>query len=108
MRLALAALLLIGAVGLVVVPAPTSFLVGALPMLVAFFLGWVKLALDLVDLVLTELIADVAVPIAVGLGFWRGTSGSTWLVAALLVAAAAAQALPRASRARSRPPLPVA
>jgi hypothetical protein len=97
-RIVLATLLLLAAAGLGFVPSPASFLVGALPMLLAFFLGWMRFAVDLVDLVAAELAADLAVPVAVVLGFWLGTSGSTWMVAGLLVAAAAAQALPRLVR----------
>jgi hypothetical protein len=101
MRIVLATLLLVGAAGFSVVSPPTSFLVGALPILVAFFLGWIRFAVDLVDLVAAELIADVAAPVAVALGFWLGTTGSTWEVAVVLVAGAAAQALPGVSRTRS-------
>ena len=101
MRIAIATLLLVAAAGLGFVPGPASFLVGALPMLLAFFLGWMRFAVDLVDLVAAELVADLAVPVAVVLAFWLGTGGRTWLVVLLLVAAAAAQALPRIARARS-------
>ena len=79
---------------------PASFLVGALPILLAFFLGWIRFAVDLVDLVAAELVADLAAPVAVALGFWLGTTGSTWEVAVVLVVGAAAQALPRLARAR--------
>ena len=57
-----------------VVAPPASFLVGALPILLAFFLGCIRFAVDLVDLVAAELVADVAAPIAVALGFWLGTT----------------------------------
>ena len=100
MRIALATLLVVGAAGFVVVQPPTSVLAGALPILLAFFLGWIRFAVDLVDLEPAELVADVAAPVAVVLGFWLGTTGSTWEVAVVLVAGAAAQALPRAARAR--------
>jgi len=101
MRIVLATLLLVGALGFTVVAPPASFLVGALPILLAFFLGCICFAVDLVDLVAAELVADVAAPIAVALGFWLGTTGSTWEVAALLLAGAAAQALPFLLRTRS-------
>jgi hypothetical protein len=100
-RIALATLLLLAAAGLAFVPAPGSFMVGALPMLLAFFLGWMRFAVDLVDLVAAELVADLAVPVAVALGFVLGSGSSSWVVVALLVAAAAAQALPRFVRTRS-------
>ncbi len=103
MRIALATLLLVAAAGLVFVPAPGSFLVGALPMLLAFFLGWMRFAVDLIDLVAAELVADLAVPVAVALGFFLGTGGSPWVVVALLVAAAAMQALPRLAAGSVRP-----
>jgi hypothetical protein len=104
MRIVLATLLAVGAAGFSVVPAPTSFLVGPLPVLAAFLVGWVKLALDLVDLVAADLLADVAVPIAVGLVIWRGGAGDTWLAAGPLVVAAVLQALPAIRRARSPTP----
>jgi hypothetical protein len=100
MRIVLAALLLIAAVGLTVVPAPTSFAVGALPMLLAFFLGWIRFAVDLVDRIAVELVADLAAPVATVVGFWGGSSGNTWLVGILLAAAAAAQVLPWAAYRR--------
>ncbi len=103
MRIVIATLLLVGAVGVGFVPPPASFLVGALPILVAFFLGWMWFAVDLVDLVAAELVADLAAPVAVVLAFWLGTGNSSWLVALLLAAAAAAQALPHLARRRSAP-----
>lgn len=106
MRILLATLLLVGAAGVSLVPPPVSFLVGALPILLAFFLGWVRFAVDLVDLVAAELVADLAAPVSVALTFGLGAGGSTWLVAALLVTAAAAQALPRIVRTRRARPSP--
>lgn len=104
MRIALATLLAAGAAGFSIVPAPASFLVGPLPVLAAFFVGWVRLAVDLVDLVAADLLADVAAPLAAGIGVWRGGAGDTWLVAAVLLGAAALQALPALRRARTAPP----
>jgi hypothetical protein len=101
MRIVLAVLLAIAAAGLTVVPAPTSFAIGALPLLVAFFLGWIRFAVDLVDRIAVELIADLVAPVATVVAFWRGSSGNTWGIGLVLLAAAAAQLLPRAARARS-------
>ena len=103
MRIALATLLLVAAAGLAFVPAPLSFLVGALPMLIAFFLAWVRFALDLIDRIPAEVAADLAVPVAVVVGYGLSTAGSTWMIVALLVAAAAAQALPRLVPDRPHP-----
>ena len=101
MRIVLGTLLAVAAVGFGFVSAPASLLVGALPLLLAFLLSWARLAVDLVDGLAAELIADLAVPLVAVVGFWRVTTGSTWLVAALFAAAAAVQALPKIARVGS-------
>jgi hypothetical protein len=94
-RPAIAGLLVVGAISLVIVPAPGSFAI-ALPVMVAtFVLGGARLALDLVELDAVELTADVALLVAVGIALVQIPVGNSGLTAILFVAGAAAQALPR-------------
>lgn len=95
MRLAIAALLVVGAASLAIVPAPGSFAI-ALPVMVAtFLLGGARLALDLIELDAVELAADVGLLVAVGVALVQVPIGNTALTAILLLAGAATQVLRR-------------
>jgi hypothetical protein len=99
----LSVLLLAGFAGLVLVPQPASFLVAVLFMLPAFLLGAAKFAIDLIELVRADLIADVALLLVLGAAFTTFTMGNPVLIGALLVAALASQAVRIASTRRARP-----
>jgi hypothetical protein len=96
-------LLVAGFAGLVLAPQPASFLISVLFMLPAFLLGAAKLAVDLIDLVRADLIADAALLIALGAAFTTFTMGSPVLIGALLLAALASQAVRIAGTRRARP-----
>jgi len=99
----LSALLLAGFAALVLVPEPASFLIAVLFMLPAFLLGAAKLAIDLIDLVRADLVADAALLIALGAAFATFTMGNPVLIGALLLAALASQAVRIAGTCRARP-----
>ena len=88
--------------GLLVLPKPQVFLLVLAVLLVAFLLGAARLAVDLVDLVRADLIADVALIAVLGCALTRITTGDPVLVGMLMVAALATQAVPLA-RGRRRP-----
>jgi hypothetical protein len=94
LRALLASLLGIGVAGLVILPEPGSLLLGLVVMLLAFLLASAKLAVDLIELVPADLVADAAGLLAVGIALSRVTTGNRLLVTTLLAAALAAQALP--------------
>ena len=71
-------------------------------MLLAFLLGAAKLAVDLVDLDPSDLVADGALLALLGFAFTRITTGDRLLIAALLACALATQAIPLVLR-RARP-----
>jgi hypothetical protein len=96
MRVVLAALLGAGFVSLVALPAPGSFLIVALAMLLGFLLSGAKAAVDLVDLVPAELIADAVTLVTLGSALALIRTANAVLIAALLAVAVAAQGLPRA------------
>ena len=105
MRGLIAALLAAGVIGLIAVPERQALLLGTLAMLLAFLLGSAKLAVDLVDLVRTDLIADAALLVSLGLAFARFSSGDRILITALLAVALATQIAPLAlARRRLRKP----
>jgi hypothetical protein len=94
-RIVLVSLLAAGAIGLVVVPEPGSFLIALLVMLAVFLLGAAKLAVDLVELSPVELAADVAVLVAVGVALSQIPLGNALLTEVLFIAGVTTQALPR-------------
>jgi hypothetical protein len=94
LRILLVALLGAGLAALVVLPMRTAFLVALLVMLLALLLGAAKLAVDLVDLTASDLIADSALLVVVGLAFTRMPAGDRTVTAALFAAALGTQALP--------------
>jgi hypothetical protein len=103
-RILLAVLLGAGLVGVLVVPSPASFLLAMLAMLPAFLLGAAKLAMDLIELVRADLIADAALLVALGAAFTTFSTGNLVVIVALLALAFATQVarLAGARRARSR------
>ena len=104
MRIALATLLLVGAAGIGLVRRRGRSWSARCPILLAFFLGWVRFAVDLVDLVAAELVADLAAPVAVVLALRARRRRQHGAGRLLLVAAAAAQALPRVRAHATRAP----
>ena len=103
MRILLAVLLAAGLGGLILVPMPASFLVAVLFALPAFLLGAAKLAIDLIELVRADLIADAALLVALGALFVSFSMGNRVVIGALLVAALATQVVRLASTRRARP-----
>ena len=106
MRILLAAVLGAGLAILVVVPAPASLLLATMILLVAFLLGAVKAAVDLVDLVRTDVIADAALLLTLGVAFALFTRGDRVFLGSLTALALATQVAPLviARRARLRKP----
>jgi hypothetical protein len=103
MRPLLATFLGIGAASAIFLPDPLGSLLALVIMLLAFLLGAAKLAVDLIELIPADLVADAAVVVIVGIALTRITSGSGVLVGALLAAALVAEALPPAvERVRAR------
>ena len=96
-RALLATLLGIGVAGLAVLPEPGSWLLALAIMLLAFLVVGAKLAVDLIELVPVDLVADAAALLAVGIALSRVTTGNRLLVTTLLALALVAQALPLAS-----------
>jgi hypothetical protein len=111
-RVALAALLGAGVVGLALVAEPGSFAIAALAMLGGFLLAGAKTAIDLIDLNPADLTADAVTLAALGTGLALFTSGDALLVGGLLAAALAAQGLPlavtmaRCPHRSTSPPMP--
>jgi hypothetical protein len=102
MRSLLAVLLAAGLVGLVAAPERPALLIAVLFMLPAFLLGGAKLAVDLIELVPADLIADAALLAALGAAFTTISMGNRLLVGALLAAAFATQAVRLAGARRAR------
>lgn len=103
MRILLAVLLAAGLAGLILAPMPASFLVAVLFALPAFLLGAAKLAIDLIELVRADLIADAALLVALGALFVSFSMGNRAVIGALLAAALATQVVRLASTRRARP-----
>jgi hypothetical protein len=102
-RILLTGLLAAGLAGLIVVPSPASFLVAVVFALPAFLLGSAKLAIDLIELVRADLIADGALLVALGTLFVSFSMGNSVVLGALLLAALATQVVRLASTRRERP-----
>jgi hypothetical protein len=102
-RILLAALLGAGLVGALVIPEPASFGIAALAMLPAFLLGAAKLAMDLIELIRADLIADAALLVALGTAFVTFGSGNRELIVILLAVAFATQVVRLAGARRARP-----
>jgi hypothetical protein len=103
MRPLLATVLGIGLASLAFVPAPLGVLLALVIMLLAFLLGAAKLAVDLIELVSADLVADAAVLVILGIALSTITFGSRLLVATLLAAALVAETLSLVA-GRMRPP----
>jgi hypothetical protein len=101
-RVLLAALLGGGLAGVLIVPAPGSFLIAILAALPAFLLGAAKLAMDLIELVRADLIADVALLVALGASFIAFSTGNLVAISTLLALAFASQVVRLASTRRAR------
>ena len=82
---------------------PASFLVAVLFALPAFLLGAAKLAIDLIELIRADLIADAALLVALGALFVSFSMGNRVVIGALLAAALATQVVRLASTRRARP-----
>jgi hypothetical protein len=93
-RALLVSLLVAGAVALVALPEPRSLLIALLVMLAVFLAGAAKLAVDLVELVARELVADVALLVVVGVALSLVPLGNARLTEMLLVLGLATQAVP--------------
>lgn len=94
LRALLASLLGLGVAGLAVLPEPGSLLLALVVMLLALLLVSAKLAVDLIELVAADLIADALGLLALGTALSRVTTGNRMLITTLLAGALAAQALP--------------
>jgi hypothetical protein len=101
MRILLGVLLAAALAVLAVVPAPRSLLLALLVTLLVFVVGFGKLAVDLIELVRAELVADAALLLVLAIALTRVTAGSRVLTAALLAAALATQFAPFVIRRRS-------
>jgi hypothetical protein len=112
MRIALAAVLGAGLLGLAVVAEPGSFLIALTAMLAGFLLAAAKAAIDLIDLNRADLAADALALAALGTALTLITTGDVLLVGSLLAVALAAQGLPlavtmaRCLRRSTSPPMP--
>jgi hypothetical protein len=93
-RVLLASLLVAGAVALVAVSQPGSLLIALLVMLVVFLAGAARLAVDLIELVPGELVADVALLVVIGVALGLVPLGNARLTALLFVLGIATQAVP--------------
>ena len=102
LRILLVALLGAGLAGVLALPMRAAFLVALLVLLLALLLAAAKLAVDLVDLTPSDLAADGALLVVVGLAFTRIPAGDRTLTAALFAVALGTQALPLAL-AHARP-----
>ena len=91
MRILLVAVLAAGVAGVSVIPGLQALLVGMLVMLVAFLLGAAKLAIDLIDLERTDLIADAVLVATLGIALTQISAGNRLLDVAVIAFALAAQ-----------------
>jgi hypothetical protein len=98
LRIAIAALLAVGVVGLVAVPEPTSFLIALLVMVAVFLLGAARLAIDLIELSPRALLADVAVLVAIGIALSQIPLGNVVRTVVLFVVGITTQIAPRSLR----------
>ena len=104
LRILLAVLLAAASPACCSLPEPQAFLVALLALLLAFLLGAAKLAVDLVELIRADLIADGALLVVLGIAFTRITTGRPRAHRALLMALAlATQVVPLVASTRSRP-----
>jgi hypothetical protein len=103
MRTLLIALLAAGVAGVALIPELQALLVGMLVMLIGFVLGAAKLAIDLIDLVRADLIADGVTLATLGLALTQITAGNRLFDAAVIALALAVQVIALAlSRGRLR------
>src|SRR4051812_13983144 len=100
MRAVLAVLLAAGTAALAAAPERTGLMLALLVLVLVFLLGSSKLAIDLIELVPAELGADAVALVAAILGLTQIASAGRPLLAALLVLALGAQAVPLALRRR--------
>ena len=83
-------------------PERQAFFGALVIMLLAFLLGAAKLAVDLVDLIPSDLVADGLLLVALGLAFARITTGDRLMIWGLVAVAFATQAVALILR-RARP-----
>ena len=102
LRLALVAVLGTGLAVLLLAQERTAFFLALLVMLLAFLLGAAKLAVDLVDLDPSDLVADGGLLALLGFAVTRITTGDRLLITVLMACALATQAIPLVLR-RARP-----
>jgi hypothetical protein len=98
MRVAIASLLALGVLGLVAVPEPSSFLIALLVMVVVFLLAAARLAVDLIDLSPSALLADAGVLLAIGVALSQIPLGNVLLTVLLFVVGITTQVIPRSLR----------
>jgi hypothetical protein len=101
MRILLVVLLAAGLVALFVVEQPAGLLLATLVMLLTFLLGCAKLAVDVVDLIRADLVADGVTLVAIGIGAATFTMASSALIGGLLAVALAAQVVRLVAGARA-------
>jgi hypothetical protein len=95
LRILLVVLLAIGAVALAFGPERSALIAALFFVLpVAFLLAGAKLAIDLIDLIPSDLAADAALLVLLGIAFTRITTANRLLVAAIVAAALATQLVP--------------
>ena len=102
MRILLAGVLGIGLATLLVAPVPANFLLALQIMLIAFLLGAAKLAIDLIDLLPRDLIADATLLVTLGISFMVFTGGDRLLLGTLLALALATQVVPLVTARRAQ------
>jgi hypothetical protein len=94
-RIVLAVLLALALTFVIVVSdRPVALLLAVLVALLAFLVGSAKLAVDLIELIPSELAADAIAVVALGVALVGFRSGSRLLMAALLALALATQVAP--------------
>jgi hypothetical protein len=102
LRILLTVVLGAGLAVLLLAQERTALLIALLVLLLAFLLGAAQLAVDLVDLTPSDLVADGGLLVVLGLAFTRITTGDRLLITALMAVALATQAAPLVLR-RARP-----
>jgi hypothetical protein len=90
-RILLVIVLAAGVAVVSVIPELQALLAGMLVMLVAFLLGAAKLAIDLIDLERTDLIADAVLVATLGIALTQISAGNRLLDVAVIALALAAQ-----------------
>ena len=101
MRILLAGVLGTGLATLLLAPVPTAFLLALQIMLIAFLLGAAKLAIDLIELIRADLIADATLLVTLGVAFTIFTGGDRLLLGTLLALALATQVVPLVTARRA-------